>query len=236
MPHGWVDSPLVFVAIGEDGIVSIVCARSEMGQGVRTGMPMIVADELEADWSRVRVVQATGDEARYGNQDTDGSRSTRHFLQPMREVGAAARMMLIAAAAKRWSVGVGELEAVNHEVVHKSTGRKLGYGELATDASAMPVPPRDQLKLKDPSAFRYIGKGQIPIVDGFDITTGRAKYGIDTRLPDLKYAVIARPPVFGGKVVSVDSSEAMKVPGVEKVVRSKARQRRHSSSRWAGLP
>ena len=127
-------------------------------------------------------------------------------------------MMLIAAAAKRWSVGVGELEAVNHEVVHKSTGRKLGYGELATDASAMPVPPRDQLKLKDPSAFRYIGKGQIPIVDGFDITTGRAKYGIDTRLPDLKYAVIARPPVFGGKVVSVDSSEAMKVPGVEKVV------------------
>ena len=135
---------------------------------------MIVADELEADWARVRVAQAPGDEVKFGNQDTDGSRSTRHFLQPMREVGAAARMMLIAAAAKRWSVGVGELEAVNHEVVHKPTGRKLGYGELATDASAMPVPPRDQLKLKDPSAFRYIGKGQIPIVDGFDMTTGRA--------------------------------------------------------------
>ena len=94
MPHGWVDSPLVFVAIGEDGIVSIVCHRSEMGQGVRTGMPMIVADELEADWARVRVVQATGDEARYGNQDTDGSRSTRHFFMPMRRCGAAARQML----------------------------------------------------------------------------------------------------------------------------------------------
>jgi isoquinoline 1-oxidoreductase subunit beta len=218
MPHGAVNNPQAFVSIAPDGIVTIVCHRSEMGQGVRTGMPMIVADELEADWARVRVAQAPGDEVKFGNQDTDGSRSTRHFLQPMREVGAAARMMLIAAAAKRWSVGVGELEAVNHEVVHKSTGRKLGYGELATDASAMPVPPRDQLKLKDPSAFRYIGKGQIPIIDGVDITTGRAKYGIDTKLPDLKYAVIARPPVFGGKVVSVDSSEAMKVPGVEKVV------------------
>ena len=99
MPHGWVDSPLVFVAIGEDGIVSIVCHRSEMGQGVRTGMPMIVADELEADWKRVRVVQATGDEKRFGNQDTDGSRSTRHFFEPMRRCGAAARTMLENAAA-----------------------------------------------------------------------------------------------------------------------------------------
>jgi len=104
MPHGWVDSPLVFVAIGEDGIVSIVCHRSEMGQGVRTGMPMIVADELEADWTRVRVVQAPGDEARYGNQDTDGSRSVRHFIQPMRLCGASARTMLEQAAAKRWGV------------------------------------------------------------------------------------------------------------------------------------
>ena len=104
MPHGWVDNPLVFVAIGEDGIVSIVCHRSEMGQGVRTGMPMIVADELEADWTRVRVVQAPGDEARYGNQDTDGSRSMRHFFMPMRRCGAAARQMLEAAAAARWQV------------------------------------------------------------------------------------------------------------------------------------
>jgi isoquinoline 1-oxidoreductase subunit beta len=94
MPHGWVDDPLVFVAIAEDGTVSIVCHRSEMGQGIRTGMPMIVADELEADWNRVRVVQAPGDEVRYGNQDTDGSRSTRHFFMPMRRCGAAARQML----------------------------------------------------------------------------------------------------------------------------------------------
>src|SRR5271169_678758 len=121
MPHGWVDNPLVFVAIGEDGVVSIVCHRSEMGQGVRTGMPIIVADELEADWTRVRVVQAPGDEARYGNQDTDGSRSTRHFFMPMRRCGAAARQMLEAAAAARWKVPVGEVQAKNSEVVHSPT-------------------------------------------------------------------------------------------------------------------
>jgi isoquinoline 1-oxidoreductase beta subunit len=126
MPHGWVDNPLVFVAIAENGIVSIVCHRGEMGQGVRTGMPMIVAEELEADWRRVRVVQAPGDEARYGNQDTDGSRSTRHFFDPMRRCGAAARQMLEAAAAAQWKVPIGEVEAKNHEVVHRPTGRKLG--------------------------------------------------------------------------------------------------------------
>ena len=109
MPNGWVDDPLVFVAIAEDGTVSIVCHRSEMGQGVRTGMPMIVADELEADWKRVRVVQAPGDEKRFGNQDTDGSRSTRHFFEPMRRCGAAARTMLEAAAAARWKVPVSEV-------------------------------------------------------------------------------------------------------------------------------
>src|SRR5437762_4752602 len=128
MPHGWIDNPLVFVAIGEDGIVSIVCHRSEMGQGVRTGMPMIVADELEADWSRVRVVQAPGDETRYGNQDTDGSRSTRHFFMPMRRCGAAARQMLEGAAAARWKVPIGEVQAKNGEVVHMPSGRRLGYG------------------------------------------------------------------------------------------------------------
>ena len=163
MPHGWVDNPLVFVAIGEDGIVSIVCHRSEMGQGMRTGMPIIVADELEADWSRVRVVQATGDEERYGNQDTDGSRSTRHFFMPMRRCGAAARQMLEAAAAARWKVPVGEVQAKNSEVVHAPTGRRLGYGALAKAAAAMPLPAQDAIKLKDPSQFRYIGTGKLKL-------------------------------------------------------------------------
>src|SRR5437899_3271017 len=142
-------------SIAEDGTVTIVCHRAEMGQGVRTGMPMIVADELEADWKRVRVVQATGDERRFGNQDTDGSRSTRHFFDPMRRCGAAARTMLEAAAAARWKVPVDQVEAKNHEVVHRATGKRLGYGALAKAAASQPVPARETLRLKDPKQVRY---------------------------------------------------------------------------------
>ena len=218
MPNGWVDNPLAFVSVTDDGTVTIVCHRSEMGQGVRTGMPMIVADELEADWKRVRVVQAPGDEKKFGNQDTDGSRSTRHFFEPMRRCGAAARTMLEAAAAERWKVPASEVEARNHEVVHRRTGRRLGYGALAKAAAAQPVPARDTLRLKDPKQFRYIGKANIKLLDGPDIVTGKAQYGIDTRLPGMLYAVVARPPVYGGKVASFDSAAALKVPGVERVV------------------
>src|SRR3984957_17037871 len=229
MPHGTVNSPLAFVSIAPDGIVTIVCHRSEMGQGIRTGMPLIVADEMEADWARVKIAQAPGDEVKFGNQDTDGSRSTRHFFMPMRQVGAAARMMLEAAAAKRWGVDVSDVEAKNHEVIQKSTGKKLGYGELAADASTMGVPSNVSLEktgaatpvslpLKEPSEFRYIGKEGTNIVDGFNITTGRAIYGQDVRLPGQKYAVIARPAVMGGKVVSYDSTDAKKIPGVVQVV------------------
>jgi len=218
MPNGWVDDPLAFVSIADDGIVTVVCHRSEMGQGVRTGMPMIVADELEADWKRVRVAQAPGDEKKFGNQDTDGSRSTRHFFEPMRRCGAAARTMLEEAAAERWKVPVGEVEARNHEVVHRKTGRRLGYGALAKAAAARPVPARETLRLKDPARFRYIGKGQVKLVDARDIATGKAQFGIDTRLPGMLYAVVARPPVYGGKVKSVDDAEALKVPGVQRVI------------------
>ena len=134
MPHGTVNDPHVFIAIDPSGTVSIIAHRSEMGTGSRTSLPMIVAEELEADWSRVRIVQAPGDEPRYGNQDTDGSRSIRHFIQPMRQCGAAMRQMLEEAAAKQWGVAVGEVAAENHEVVHRGSGRKLGFGELATAA------------------------------------------------------------------------------------------------------
>src|SRR5262249_30181832 len=190
-----------------------------MGNGAaRTGLPMMVADELEADWAKVRVVQSPGDELTYGNQDTDGSRSVRHWIQPMRQCGAAARQMLEQAAAAQWKVDVAEVQAQLHEVVHKPTGRKLGYGELAGAAAALAVPAADKVKLKEASAFRYIGKGTVRIADLFDITTGKATYGQDVMLPGMKFAVIARPPVVGGKVASVDASEALKVPGVEKVV------------------
>jgi isoquinoline 1-oxidoreductase beta subunit len=221
MPHGVVVDPKVFVAIAPDGIVTIIAHRSEMGTGVRTSLPLIVAEEMEADWARCKVQQAHGDEVKFGNQDTDGSRSTRHYLMPMRQIGACARAMLEQAAAKRWNVAVAEVKAVNHEVVHSASGKRAGFGDLAMDAAKEAVPDVNSVKLKDPKDFRYLGKGQVSIVDLHDITVGKAHYGIDTRLPGMKYAVIARPPVTGGKVVSFDSTEAMKVSGVEKVMEVK---------------
>ena len=219
MPHGTINDPHVFISIARDGIITIVAARAEMGTGAaRTSLPMIIAEELDANWSRVKVVQSPGDEVTYGNQDTDGSRSVRHWLQPMRECGAAMRMMLEAAAAQQWGIDPSQVQARNNEVLDKSSGKKLGYGELAVAASAMPVPSRDQLTFKEPGQYRYIGKGSVSIVDLFDITVGKAQYGADQRLPGQRYAVIARPPVVGGKLASYDASAAMKVPGVERVM------------------
>ncbi|WP_278486831.1 xanthine dehydrogenase family protein molybdopterin-binding subunit [Achromobacter insolitus] len=218
MPGGTVDDPLVFVSIAPDGTVTIVAHRAEMGTGVRTSLPMVVADEMEARWDRVKVIQAQADEARYGNQNVDGSRSVRHFLMPMRRVGAAARQMLEAAAAARWSVPLVEVKAVQHEVLHQASGRRLAYGELAADAARQPVPTGDALKLKDRSEFRYIGKDQVRLVDLEAIGKGQASYGMDMRLPGMVYAVVARPPVVGGKLRRFDSARALAVPGVLKVV------------------
>ena len=218
MPGGTVDDPLVFVSIAADGTVTIVAHRAEMGTGVRTSLPMVVADEMEARWDRVRVIQAQADEARYGNQNVDGSRSVRHFLMPMRRVGAAARQMLEAAAAARWSVPVAEVKAVQHEVLHQPSGRRLTYGELAADAAKQPVPAGDALKLKDRAEFRYIGKEHVRLVDLEAIGKGQASYGMDMRLPGMVYAVVARPPVVGGKLRRLDSAKALAVPGVLKVV------------------
>jgi isoquinoline 1-oxidoreductase beta subunit len=210
-------APSVYLSIDEAGEVTIIEHRSEMGQGIRSSLPMVLADELEADWARVKVQQAVGDEARYGDQNTDGSRSIRNFYLPFRQAGAAARQMLEVAAAQRWGVAVDQVEARNHQVIHKPTGRALGYGELVATARDLPAPKADSLKLKPTTHFRYISKG----VTGIDLeamTTGRAKYGIDQAMPGMKYAVIARCPVYGGKVRSVDTSAALKVAGVERVV------------------
>lgn len=216
MPGGLKDDPRLFVAIGPDGRVTVINHRAEMGQGVRTSVAMIVADELEADWSRVAVAQAPGDQEAFGNQNTDGSRSIRHSFAPLRRVGAAARQMLEAAAAGAWNVPVSEVVARDHELLHETSGRRAGYGEFAAAAAALPVPTT--LRLKSPSQFRYIGKDGIALVDNADFVTGKAQFGIDTRLPGMVYAVIARPPVYGGKVASHDASEALKVDGVVKVV------------------
>jgi isoquinoline 1-oxidoreductase beta subunit len=226
MPNGIVTDPHVFVSIDPDGTVTIVAHRSEMGTGSRTSLPMVVADELEADWARVKIVQAPGDEPKYGNQDTDGSRSMRHHIQPMRQIGASVRQMLEQAAAKEWGIDPSEVKAVNHEVVRlekvgegmAETDQRLGYGDLAEAAMKEPVPAFEDLSFKDESEFRYIGKGEVQIYDLHDITTGKAIYGADVSLPGQKYAVVARPPVVGGKVKSVDSSAALAIPGVEQVV------------------
>ncbi|SCZ45824.1 MULTISPECIES: xanthine dehydrogenase family protein molybdopterin-binding subunit [unclassified Pseudomonas] len=223
MPHGAVDDPKVYVSIATDGSVTVICNRSEMGQGVRTSLSMVVADELEADWARVKVQQAPADEARFGNQDTDGSRSMRHWYEPMRRCGAAARTMLELAAAAQWKVPVDECHAQLHKVLHQPSGRELGYGELAAAASALAVPSRGSLRLKQPSEFRYIGKEASRAIDGADIVNGRAVFGADVHFDGMLYAVIARPPVYGGKVKSVDSSAALKVPGVVKVVQIEGR-------------
>jgi len=218
MPGGTVDDPQTFVSIAADGTVTIVAHRVEMGTGVRTSLPMVVADEMEARWDRVKVVQAEANETRYGNQNVDGSRSIRHFYMPMRRVGAAARHMLESAAAARWSVPRSEVKAVQHEVIHERTGRRLGFGELAAQAAALPVPAGDALRLKTAREFRYIGKGRVRAVDLEAIGKGQAVYGMDMRLPGMVYAVVARPPVLGGKLRTVRSEKALQVPGVIKVL------------------
>ncbi|MDX1556892.1 MAG: molybdopterin cofactor-binding domain-containing protein, partial [Xanthomonadales bacterium] len=217
--------PNVFVAIASDGTVTLTNSRSEMGQGVRTGMPMILADELEADWSRVKIWQAPGDETKYDpagkdQQNTDGSRSTRHGFQVMRELGAQARTILERAAAEKWNVDPSEVYAQNHRLYLRGSDQSLDFGEVVDIAADMELPQVEgvsQVKLKDPSEWRYIGK-DMPVVDNFDMSTGRAVYGADVKLPGMKYAAVARPPVYRGKVKSFDPMEALKVPGVEQVI------------------
>jgi isoquinoline 1-oxidoreductase beta subunit len=231
MPNGWVDDPNVFIRIDPDGTVTVTNHRAEMGQGIRTSLVMVVADELGADWDRVRVEQAPGDEKKYGNQNTDGSRSMRHWFDPMRRAAAAARTMLEQAAAAQWSVPASECKAGVHVVVHQPSGRELGFGDLATAAAQLAVPERSSLQLKPASDWRYIGqdsgprpgsglaKVQRPLaIDGEEIVEGRAIYGADVQLENMLYAVIARPPVYGAKLASFDDSKALRVPGVVKVV------------------
>lgn len=208
--------PNLFLAIDKSGTVSIICPRAEMGQGIRTGLPMIIADELEADWSRIRVEQAVGDK-KYGDQNTDGSRSVVANYTRMREAGAAARQMLEQAAAKQWGVDPAECRAANHRVVHAGTDKTVDFGELVETAAALPVPAPETLRLKDPKDFRYIGK-EVPIVDLDDMVHGRAIYAIDVTLPGMKYASVERCPVVLGRMASYDASEALKVPGVERIV------------------
>lgn len=210
--------PHAYVRVDDGGIVTIVCHRSEMGQGIRTTMPMIIADEMEADWAMCRVEQADGDEAKYGSQNTDGSTSIRDFLPAYREAGATVRALLEDAAAKVWDVPGSEVKARAHEVVHVPTGRTKTFGALVATARTIPMPGEARVRVKRPDERRWQGR-RMPSIDLVPMTTGTAVFGADVVLPGMKTAVIARPPVWGGTVASVDDSAALGVPGVEKVVR-----------------
>ena len=205
-----------YLGINSDGTVWIVAARSEMGTTSRTTLPLVVADELDADWKRVKIEQAIGDK-RYGDQNTDGSHSIPSYYDAMRLAGAAARFMLIQAAAQRWGVPAEECETDLHIVVHRSTNRGAGYGELASAAAKLPVPKRGELKLKPKSAWRYIGKRKVSY-DLEALVTGKAIYGMDARLDGMMYASVERPPVLGGKVKSYDDKEPLKVAGVRQII------------------
>jgi len=205
--------PSVYLAIDTDGTAYVVAHRSEMGNGVRTSLPRIIADELDADWSRVKVVQATGDE-KYGDQDTDGSHSVVSFFVPLREAGATARLMLVRAAAKQWNVPEAECSTELHAVMHKKSGKKAGYGELAKAAAKLDVPKKEELKLKPRSEWRYIGK-EASGYDLKDLCTGKGIFGQDTRMDGMLYASVLHPPVLGSTVKAVDDKAALAVSGVK---------------------
>ena len=211
-------SPVAYVTLHDDGMVTIICHRSEMGQGIRTTMPMIIADEMEADWAKCRVEQADGNEKKYGTQNTDGSTSVRDFLTKYREAGATMRALLEDAAAKQWGVNASTVKARQHEVVHEVSGRTATFASLVALARTLPMPTKQRLHFKSAAERRWQGK-QMTSIDLVPMTTGTARYGADVILPGMKTAVIARPPVWGGKVVSVDDSATLQVPGVERVVR-----------------
>lgn len=208
--------PSLFVGIDTDGTVYLVAARSEMGTTSRTSVPLILADELDADWKRVKLEQAIGDK-RYGDQDTDGSHSVRDGFAIMREAGATARLMLTQAAAQKWGVPVSECESDLHVIVHRPTKRKAGYGELAAAASKLPVPKKEDLQYKPSSAWRYIGKGATSY-DLADICTGKAGFGMDAHLEGMVFASVEHPPVLGGKVKSYDEKAPLQVKGVKQTI------------------
>ena len=208
-------APNVYVNIRNDGIVEIYCHRSEMGQGIRTSLPQVIADELEADWGKVEVIQAIGHE-KYGDQNTDGSTSIRNHFDLLRNAGATARDMMIAAAAAMWAVPADECVAHEHAVHHEDSGKSAGYGELVETANGMPQPESATFKARED--YRYIGK-PMDTIDGLAFTTGRAKYGTDTVLPNMLYASIERCPAFGGTVTSFDDAAARAVAGVVDVIR-----------------
>ena len=208
-----------WIHVGTDNNVTILIDKSEMGQSILTGLAMLAAEELECDWKKVRTEFAPADKAyvnpQFGVQGTGGSSATRTSWDPLRKAGAAARLMLLEAAAQKWNVNAAECRAENGAIHHAGTKRQLSYGSLAEAAARLPLP--QEVPLKDPKQFRLIGQ-TTKRLDTPEKVNGSAQYGIDVRQPGMVYAVVERCPVFGGKVASFEASKAKSVPGVKDVI------------------
>jgi isoquinoline 1-oxidoreductase beta subunit len=224
--------PSAYIHIGTDDTVTFQITKAEMGQGTVTSLAMLLADELDCDWKRVKTEFAPVDPALYGNQGVYGSASIRSLWTPMRQVGATARAMLVSAAAAKWNVDAASLKTDGGFVVNPAGGARLSYGSLTEAASQLPVPAN--VAVKDPKDFKLIGK-PLKRLDSRSKVNGTAQFGIDARMPGMMYAVLLRCPVFGGKVASFDASKAKLMPGVKNVVETSSGIAVVAENTWAAM-
>lgn len=205
--------PDAFITISPEGIVTITAKNPEIGQGVKTALPMLIAEELDVDWQDVRIAQSDVSQAKYGGQSAGGSTAIPGNYTPMRQIGAAARAQLVAAAAGTWNVSEGELTTASGKVWHKASNRSIGYGQLTAKAATIPAPALASVVLKDPRTFKIVGTSR-PGVDNHAIVTGQPLYGIDKNIAGMKFAVFEKCPVFGGTVVSANTDEIKALSGI----------------------